>query len=88
LEYAVLYPNQSGGQVTYLEQAFPRPAFLFPVTYAFFTVVLFFSSSNAVVLARYIYRAAGYSASEGENKGLAMASYTILAFLVSYNAKY
>lgn len=40
-----------------------------------------FSSSNAVVLARYIYRAAGYTASEWENKGLAMGSYTFLAFL-------
>jgi len=69
--------------VAYLEQAFPKPAFLFPVTYAFFTVVFSFSSSNAVVLARYIYRAAGYTASEWENKGLAMASYTFLAFLVS-----
>ncbi|KAG9203073.1 hypothetical protein G6514_003595 [Epicoccum nigrum] len=88
LEYAALYPNRSGGQVTYLEQAFPRPAFLFPVTYAFFTVVFSFSSSNAVVLARYIYRAAGYSASEWENKGLAMASYTFLAFLCLISTKW
>ena len=83
-----MYPNRSGGQVTYLEQAFPKPAFLFPVTYAFFTVVFSFSSSNAVVLARYIYRAAGYTASEWENKGLAMASYTFLAFLVSDEPNY
>ncbi len=68
--------------MTYLEQAFPKPAFLFPVTYAFFTVVFSFSSSNAVVLARYIYRAAGYPASEWANKGLAMASYSFLAFLL------
>ncbi|KAF2679848.1 amino acid transporter-like protein [Lentithecium fluviatile CBS 122367] len=81
LEYASLFPNRSGGQVTYLEQAYPKPAFLFPTMYAFFTVAFSFSSSNAVVLARYIYRAAGYSASEWENKGLAMASYTFLALL-------
>lgn len=84
LEYASLYPNRSGGQVAYLEQAFPKPAFLFPVTCAFFTVVFSFSSSNAVVLSRYIYRAAGYTASEWENKGLALASYTFLAFLVRH----
>ncbi|KAJ4983134.1 high-affinity methionine permease [Stagonosporopsis vannaccii] len=88
LEYASLFPNRSGGQVAYLEQAFPRPAFLFPVTYAFFTVVFSFSSSNAVVLARYIYRAAGYTASEWENKGLAMASYTFLAFLCLLSTKW
>ncbi|KAH7092499.1 high affinity methionine permease [Paraphoma chrysanthemicola] len=81
LEYASLFPNRSGGQVAYLEQAYPKPAFFFPVTYAFFTVAFSFSSSNAVVLARYIYRAAGYQASEWANKGLAMASYSFLAFL-------
>jgi amino acid transporter len=64
-----------------LEQAYPRPAFFFPVTYAFFTVAFSFSSSNAVVLARYIYRAAGYQAGEWANKGLAIASYTFLALI-------
>ena len=49
--------------------------------YAFFTVVFSFSSSNAVVLARYIYRAAGHSATEWENKGLAIAAYTFLAII-------
>jgi hypothetical protein len=24
-----MFPNRSGGQVTYLEQAYPKPAFLF-----------------------------------------------------------
>ncbi|KAF2227757.1 high affinity methionine permease [Elsinoe ampelina] len=88
LEYASLFPNRSGGQVAYLEQAFPRPAFLFPVTYAFFTVVFSFSSSNAVVLAEYIFRAAGHTATEWENKGLAMASYTFLAFLCLISTKW
>jgi amino acid transporter len=81
LEYASLFPNRSGGQVVYLEQAYPKPAFFFPVTYAFFIVAFSFTSSNAVVLARYIYRAAGYPASEWENKGLAMGSFTLLAII-------
>jgi amino acid transporter len=81
LEYASLFPNRSGGQVVYLEQAYPKPAFFFPVTYAFFVVAFSFTSSNAVVLARYIYRAAGYQASEWENKGLAMGSFTFLAII-------
>jgi amino acid transporter len=74
-----MFPNRSGGQVVYLEQAYPRPAFFFPVTYAFFIVAFSFTSSNAIVLARYIYRAAGYKASEWANKGLAMAAFTLLA---------
>jgi amino acid transporter len=79
LEYASMFPNRSGGQVVYLEQAYPKPAFFFPVTYAFFIVAFSFTSSNAIVLARYIYRAAGYQASEWANKGLAMAAFTFLA---------
>ncbi|KAF2023273.1 amino acid transporter-like protein [Setomelanomma holmii] len=82
LEYTSLFPYRSGGQVAYLEQASPRPLFFFPVTYAFFTVAFSFASSNVVVLARYIYRAAGYQAGEWANKGLAMVSYTFLAILI------
>lgn len=80
-EYASLFPHRSGGQVVYLEQAFPKPAFLFATMYAFITVAFSFSSSNAVVLARYIYRAAGYQASEWANKGLALAAYSFLVSL-------
>jgi amino acid transporter len=71
-----------------LEQAFPKPAFLFATAYAFFTVAFSFSSSNAVVLARYIYRAAGYSAGEWANKGLALAAYTFLAFICLVSNKW
>jgi amino acid transporter len=90
-----MFPHRSGGQVVYLEQAYPRPALLFPTAYAFFTVVFSFSSSNAVgkwalnctyeanpiVLARYIYRAAEYDAGEWANKGLAIGANTFLSLL-------
>ncbi|KAF1955073.1 amino acid transporter [Byssothecium circinans] len=88
LEYASLFPNRSGGQVPYLEQAYPRPAFLFPTAFAFFTVAFSFSSSNAVVLARYVYRAAGHKATEWENKGLAIASYTFIALLCLFSTRW
>ncbi|KAF2731965.1 amino acid transporter [Polyplosphaeria fusca] len=81
LEYASMFPNRSGGQVAYLEQAYPRPVFLFPTAYAFFIVAFSFSSSNAVVLARYIYRAAGYQAGDWANKGLAIAANSLLSLL-------
>lgn len=67
--------------MVYLEQAYPKPAFLIPTTYAFLTVVFSFSSSNSVVLARYVYRAASYQATEWQNKGLAIASYSFLTIL-------
>lgn len=48
LEFAAYFPNRSGGEVAYLEQAYPRPKWLFPTTFAFLTVVLSFSSGNAL----------------------------------------
>ncbi|KAL1600584.1 hypothetical protein SLS60_006970 [Paraconiothyrium brasiliense] len=87
-EYASLFPHRSGGQVVYLEQAFPKPAFLFATMYAFITIAFSFSSSNAVVLARYIYRAAGYQAGEWANKGLALGAYSLLAFFCLISNKW
>lgn len=48
LEYAAYFPNRSGSEVVYLEQAYPRPKWLLPTAFAFYAVVLSFSSSNAI----------------------------------------
>lgn len=48
LEFASYFPNRSGSEVVYLEQAYPRPKWLFPTAFAFQTVILSFSSVNAI----------------------------------------
>lgn len=48
LEYASYFPNRSGSEVVYLEQAFPRPRWFFPTAFAALAVVLSFSSSNSI----------------------------------------
>lgn len=48
LEYAAYFPNRSGSEVVYLEQAYPRPRYLFPFAFAIQTVVLSFSSGNSI----------------------------------------
>lgn len=48
LELASYFPNRSGSEVVYLEQAYPRPKHFFPITFAVQSVILSFSSSNAV----------------------------------------
>ncbi len=48
LEFASYFPNRSGSEVVYLEQAYPRPRHLFPIAFAVQTVLLSFSSSNAI----------------------------------------
>ncbi|KAF2839603.1 amino acid transporter-like protein [Patellaria atrata CBS 101060] len=88
LEYAALFPNRSGSQVVYLEQAFPKPLLFFPTAYAFFTVVFSFSSSNAIVLSRYIFRAAGYTATEWQNKSLAIGANSVLYVICLLSTKW
>lgn len=48
LEFASYFSNRSGSEVVYLEQAYPRPRWFFPTTFAFQSVVLSFSSGNAI----------------------------------------
>jgi hypothetical protein len=48
LELASYFPNRSGSEVVYLEQAYPRPRHLFPIAFAVQSVLLSFSSSNAI----------------------------------------
>lgn len=83
LEFAAYFPNRSGAETVYLEQAYPRPRFLFPVAFAFQTVVLSFSSSNSLVLAQYLFRANGHTPTNWQLKGVALAGYSV-AFLCTY----
>ncbi|TVY60444.1 hypothetical protein Focb16_v003688 [Fusarium oxysporum f. sp. cubense] len=46
-------------EVVWLEQGFPRPKHLFPVAFAVQSVLLSFSSSNAIVLSNYLWRIVG-----------------------------
>ncbi|KAL9065208.1 MAG: hypothetical protein Q9157_007551 [Trypethelium eluteriae] len=87
LEYAAYFPNRSGSEVVYLEQAFPRPKYFFPTTFAVQTVVLSFSSSNAIVLAEYLFRVHGSSPSPWQLKGVAIGGYTVAFLLVVFHTR-
>lgn len=47
-ELASFFPNRSGAEVVYLEQAYPRPKYFLPTAFAVQSVILSFSSSNAI----------------------------------------
>ncbi|KAK8096065.1 hypothetical protein PG999_014087, partial [Apiospora kogelbergensis] len=89
LELASYFPNRSGGEVVYLEQAYTRPRHFFPVAFAVQSVVLSFASSNAIVLSNYVWRIAGRAApSQWETKGVAVAAYTLAVVCVVAHNKY
>lgn len=48
VELASYFPNRSGAEVVYLEQAYPRPKYLLPTAFAVQSVLLSFSSSNCI----------------------------------------
>lgn len=48
LEFASYFPSRSGSEVVYLEQAYPRPKYFFPIAFAVQQVFLNFGSSNAI----------------------------------------
>ncbi|KAK0746925.1 amino acid permease-domain-containing protein [Schizothecium vesticola] len=88
LEYASYFPNRSGSEVVYLEQAYPRPRWLFPTAFAFQAVALSFNSGNAIVLANYIFRIADRVPSPWELKGVAVAGYTAALLCVITHTRF
>ncbi|RMD40167.1 hypothetical protein DV735_g4955, partial [Chaetothyriales sp. CBS 134920] len=88
LEFASYFPSRSGAEVVYLEQAYPRPKYLFPITFAIQTVLLSFSSSNAIVLANYLYRINGATPTAWELKGVAVAGYTVAFLFVAFSTRF
>ncbi|KAI1312454.1 high-affinity methionine permease [Xylaria venustula] len=88
LELASYFPNRSGSEVVYLEQAFPRPRHFFPIAFAFYTVVLSFSSSNAIVLSNYLWALAHKTPTDWQTKGVAIAAYTAATICVIAHNRY
>ncbi|QYS95192.1 hypothetical protein H0G86_002500 [Trichoderma simmonsii] len=82
LEFTAYFPSRSGAEVVYLEQAFPRPRWLFSTAFAFQSVILSFSSANSYVLAQYLYKMTDHNPTDWELKGVAIAGYTVALLVV------
>ncbi|KAH9242449.1 hypothetical protein K456DRAFT_1716171 [Colletotrichum gloeosporioides 23] len=87
LEFTAYFPSRSGSEVVFLEQAYPRPMWLFPTTFAVQSVILSFGSANATVMANYLIAISGHEGTDWQIKGTALACYT-LATLIVFNTKY
>ncbi|PGG96465.1 hypothetical protein AJ80_09827 [Polytolypa hystricis UAMH7299] len=87
LELSSYFPSRSGGEVVYLEQAYPRPKYLLPTAFAVQSVIVSFSSSNAIVLAQYIFRIADHTPTDWQMKGVAVAGYSIAVLLLVFSNK-
>lgn len=83
LELASYFPSRSGSDVVYLEQAYPKPRYFFPTIFAIKHVIFSFGSSNAIVLAEYLFGLAGSSYTAWQLKGVAVAGYTVALIGIS-----
>ncbi|ESK88552.1 high affinity methionine permease [Moniliophthora roreri MCA 2997] len=88
LEYLSYYPRRSGAEVAYLEKAYPRPRFFLPTTFAVQTVLLSFSSSNAIVLAKYLLTAAGAELTDWNVRGVAIGAYTVVILICGASTRW
>ncbi|PPR02618.1 hypothetical protein CVT24_002189 [Panaeolus cyanescens] len=53
-EFASLFPRRSGGEVAYLEQAYPHPRFLVSTAFAATAILMSFSATNAIIFSQYL----------------------------------
>ncbi|EAW11065.1 high affinity methionine permease [Aspergillus clavatus NRRL 1] len=88
LEFSSYFPSRSGSEVVYLEQSYPRPKYFFPTVFAMQSVLFSFSSSNAIVLAQYLFRLAEAESTPWKLKGVAVASYTVAVLVLAFNTKW
>ncbi|KAJ5762467.1 uncharacterized protein N7511_005849 [Penicillium nucicola] len=88
LEFTAYFPSRSGSEVVFLEQAYPRPMWLFPTTFAVQSVILSFGSANATVMANYLIAISGHEGTEWQIKGTALACYSLATLCLVFNTKY
>ncbi|RMZ90519.1 hypothetical protein DV736_g2243, partial [Chaetothyriales sp. CBS 134916] len=72
LEFGCMIPR-SGGEKVYLEASYKHPRLLATVIFAFQVILLGFTASGCIVFASNIVVAAGHSATEWEERGIAIA---------------
>lgn len=87
-EFASLYPSRSGGEVVYLEKAYPRPKFMVPVTFAICTVLLSYSASNAIVFAQYFMVSLNIKHTDGMEQFVAVATSVAVCIIAIVDTKW
>lgn len=83
IEFAGYFPKRNGGDVAYLEEAYPRPKFLVPTVYAAISVSLSFTTSSALAFGQYVLNAAGIESKTWYYRGIAIGALTLACLLVA-----
>ncbi|KAF4613529.1 hypothetical protein D9613_007808 [Agrocybe pediades] len=87
-EMASLYPDRSGGEVVYLEKAYPRPRFFVSTAFAVTVVLTSFSASNAIVFAQYFLSAFEIPITDTKQTAVAICMVIIAVGCVAISTKW
>lgn len=87
IEFVTYFQRRSGGDVAYLEQAYPKPDFLVPTTYAAVSVLLSFLNSSAIAFGTYILSAADIEATTWRQRGIGCGILAFVCLLSSINTR-
>lgn len=88
IEFAGYYPRRNGGEVAYLEQAYPKPKFLVPTIFAAVSIVLSYTTSSALAFGQYVLAAAEIESKTWYYRGIAVAALTFSALCVAGSTKW
>lgn len=83
IEFAGYFPKRNGGDVAYLEAAYPRPKFLVPTVYAAISVVLSFATSSCLTFGQYVLTAADAEVTVWHYRGIAIGALTLACIIVA-----
>lgn len=87
-EYVTYFKDRSGGDVAYLEQAYPKPEFLVPTTYAAINVVFSFATSSATAFGSYILQAANVERTTWNQRGIGVAALAFTTIMSALSTKW
>ncbi|TFY64544.1 hypothetical protein EVG20_g5906 [Dentipellis fragilis] len=87
-ELASMFPQRSGAEVVFLEQAYPKPRFLVPTAFAVTSVLLSFSATNSIVFAQYMLHILDIPVTEFRQTMLALAAVAFCVGVVGISTKW
>ncbi|EGN99227.1 hypothetical protein SERLA73DRAFT_182118 [Serpula lacrymans var. lacrymans S7.3] len=87
-EFASMFPNRSGAEVVFLEQAYPRPKFLVPVAFAVTSVLLSYSATNSIIFAQYVLTIFDLPITPSNQTALAFTVCTVCIAIVGLSTKW
>ncbi|KAK7679687.1 hypothetical protein QCA50_017184 [Cerrena zonata] len=78
---------RNGADVAFLEQAYPKPDFMIPTTYAAVSVCLSYLNSSSIAFGTYILLASGVNSSAWAERGVGIAILTFACVLAAISSK-